>query len=545
MFFALNTGGFAGTWTDATSDQQLVRHLLELYFCWEYPALASLSREHFIADFAAGRPRFCSSLLVNALLSLACRFSDRPESRNQDNQSHTAGDNFFDEAQRLFWAMDDHRGLTTIQALGIMSIRQASCGRDAESRYYAGQSVRLCIELGLHRCSPDVSQDDEQVVRLATFWGAFALDHAWSLTTGSLPQFSRFPRFPPKITTKPEIENALWVPYTDDGSLLHHPCEQPSHIISVFKSFCELSEIVHSAMYTLHCPAKAPDRDDMLNIYSMFLSWYDSLPAVFRLGGNFTPQVLFMHGYYHYAIILTFRPFLDLRLKNSNILPRSVCIQAADAIHGHMRSYSQLYSLRRTPWFMPYLVLMSSRLYLSVGGLYLSPDTSGSLSAGLRQALWSARGAEDISDTLNRVQQGLDNLGEMRPCHGAATIAWNMLRYLNDALEVYVEISRALEGGQWQGGEFDPRWVAFSEKRGLDFFPPSPGENQSEGYVQGSTDGMDRAGQEGRSIDGMLSLLQSSDALKSALYWPSPRRPPPLIILTGPALEKAGFKPLE
>ncbi len=37
------------------------------------------------------------------------------------------------------------------QALGIMSIREASCGRDSESWYYAGQSIRLAIEMGLHR----------------------------------------------------------------------------------------------------------------------------------------------------------------------------------------------------------------------------------------------------------------------------------------------------------------------------------------------------------------------------------------------------------
>lgn len=62
------------TWTDITSDIDLVWHLLALYFCWEYPIFASLSKENFLNDFKDGRPRYCSPMLVNALLALGCRF---------------------------------------------------------------------------------------------------------------------------------------------------------------------------------------------------------------------------------------------------------------------------------------------------------------------------------------------------------------------------------------------------------------------------------------------------------------------------------------
>jgi hypothetical protein len=64
--------------------------------------------------------------------------------------------------------------------------------------------------------------------------------------------------------------------------------------MSVFNSFCELTEIVHESLYTLHCPAKIPCRQDIIGIYTRFLSWHGDLPEVFRRGTNFTPQVLFM-----------------------------------------------------------------------------------------------------------------------------------------------------------------------------------------------------------------------------------------------------------
>lgn len=166
----------AGAWTKITDDSRLVQHLLALYFCWEYPTFASLSKEHFLKDFQDGRTRFCSSILVNALLALGCRFSSQPSTRANPDDPYTSGDHFFKESLRLLAQEESHHSLTTIQALGIMSIREASCGRDSESWYYAGQSIRLAIEMGLHRINGDGADDDEVAVQSATFWGAFALD---------------------------------------------------------------------------------------------------------------------------------------------------------------------------------------------------------------------------------------------------------------------------------------------------------------------------------------------------------------------------------
>ena len=164
------------TWTDISEDLNLVQHLLDLYFCWEYPTFASLSKEHFLFDFQDGRQRYCSPILVNALLALGCRFSTQPNTRAVPDDPYTSGDHFFKECQRLFYLEDNHHCLTTIQALGIMSIREASCGRDSESWYYAGQSIRLAIEMGLHQIRNDDGDEDEIAVKAATFWGAFALD---------------------------------------------------------------------------------------------------------------------------------------------------------------------------------------------------------------------------------------------------------------------------------------------------------------------------------------------------------------------------------
>ena len=69
--------------------------------------------------------------------------------------------------------------------------------------------------------------------------------------------------------------------------------------------------------------------------------------------------------YYHFAILLLFGPFLKLRFIGSHLSPTEICYEAADAIISLVGSYRQLYSLRRTPCFVPYIVLASSIMCLA------------------------------------------------------------------------------------------------------------------------------------------------------------------------------------
>lgn len=166
-------------WTTVSANEHFVDHVMALYFCWEYPTFASLNKEYFLEDYRSGTTRYCSSLLVNSILALGCRFSNQPEARLDPNNGNTAGDHFFKEALRLLELEHDRHSLTTIQALGLMSLREASCGRSSESLYLSGQSIRLAIEIGLHKVSQDGSgkrAEIDQEVRSATFWGAFSLD---------------------------------------------------------------------------------------------------------------------------------------------------------------------------------------------------------------------------------------------------------------------------------------------------------------------------------------------------------------------------------
>ncbi|KAM0211849.1 hypothetical protein ACHAPQ_006046 [Fusarium lateritium] len=469
----------ASTWTTITSDSSLVQHLLALYFCWEYPTFASLSKEHFLRDFQGARNRYCSPILVNALLALGCRFSTQPMSRANPNDPYTSGDHFFKEALRLFAQETDHHTLTTIQALGIMSIREASCGRDSESWYYAGQSIRLAIEMGLHRIM-DEGDEDELAVQAATFWGAFALDHAWSLATGSLPQCSCFPHLPPKPAIIGDIEASLWVPYTDDGKPL--------------------------------------TAREILSMYTQYLNWYDRIPEVLRLGHNFTPAVLFAHMYYHFAILLLFRPLIKLKIIGSKVSPRDVCSQAADAIQGLLRSYSSLYTLRRTPSFVPYFVLTSAIMHLAIGATSVS---SNSTEADMEKAV---KVDPRVSESI---VQGISDLTEMAPCHQFAEQALNILRYLAAKWDIDVENN----ADKLSAEEYDR--LVLPHTGGLNFFSP----NMREGDITcqwGAGAFMAAA------TDQPASVQDAGDSMENPLFWPFPMQGRP-ILPDGLELEHAGF----
>ncbi|PNY29440.1 Nitrogen assimilation transcription factor nit-4 [Tolypocladium capitatum] len=501
-------GSPAETWTTVTGDINLVQHLLALYFCWEYPTFASLSKEHFLRDFQDGRHRYCSPILVNALLALGCRFSTQPMTRANPNDPYSSGDHFFKESQRLFYQETDHHSLTTIQALGIMSIREASCGRDSESWYYAGQSIRLAIEMGLHRIH-DEGDEDELAVQSATFWGAFALDHAWSLATGSLPQCSCFPHLPPKPAIIGDIEASLWVPYTDDGAPLQRSCEQPSNVRSVYKCFCELSELVHQSLYILHSPGTPLSARDLLSIYTQYLNWYDRIPEVLRLGHNFTPAVLFA------------QPLIELCIIGSKVSPRDVCSQAADAIQGLLTSYSQLYTLQRTPSFVPYFVLTSTIMHLTISSASLGSDPAGSAAEKMRSVV---KTDPHVSEAL---KQGIADLTDMVPCHHFAEQALNILRYLAKKWNIDVD----MDGGDvnLNPEEYDRLVRPYTSS--LNFFAPSVGSDDF---------GADWGGGRVLPEDAPQAVEKAAESMENPLFWPFPMQGRPMLP-TGKELEQAGF----
>merc|ERR1711971_799519 len=68
----------SGVWFRQPQDVEFVEHLLNLHFCWIHPFYHFFHREYFLHDMSRGNTEFCSALLVNAICSFACHYSDAP-----------------------------------------------------------------------------------------------------------------------------------------------------------------------------------------------------------------------------------------------------------------------------------------------------------------------------------------------------------------------------------------------------------------------------------------------------------------------------------
>lgn len=59
-------------WTSVSSDDKLMRKMFNIYFLQEYHAAPFFHKDYFLEDMVDKRHEFCSSLLVNAILTMAC-----------------------------------------------------------------------------------------------------------------------------------------------------------------------------------------------------------------------------------------------------------------------------------------------------------------------------------------------------------------------------------------------------------------------------------------------------------------------------------------
>jgi hypothetical protein len=115
-------------WFREPYDLDFIEHLLDLYFCWIHPSYQIFPRDNFLHDFWNGIEKHCSRILVNAIASFACRYSNYTAAFAQPENPNTAGDQFFAEAVRLLQC-SKVPGPMEAKSLILMSSRELCYGR--------------------------------------------------------------------------------------------------------------------------------------------------------------------------------------------------------------------------------------------------------------------------------------------------------------------------------------------------------------------------------------------------------------------------------
>ncbi|KAI3402280.1 hypothetical protein diail_210 [Diaporthe ilicicola] len=376
------------SWSDVTKDRHLVVHLMNMYWNWHYPYFTTISRKLFWRDFLKGKPRtlpratiYCSPLLVNAMLALGCHFTDVPGAFAVPGDSRTKGDHFFAAAKKLIIDNDEYEKprLVTVQALALMSVREAGCGREAKGWVYSGMSFRMAQDIGLNLDAGAIAAENGQIsaeeidARRITFWGCFLFDKCWSNYLGRLPQLPKNSYNVPKYSVFPDEDGGTWSPYADGG--FDQTLSQPARTRAVGLQLSKLCEISSDLLIFFYHPnhigrssGKSVELKKLSELHRRLEDWRKELPQEFEPKDGQLPNVILMHMFYHLQYIHLFRPFLKYNPAASplppHVSPRRICTANAGFISKLMRLYKKLYNLRQICNIAVYMVHSACTIHL-------------------------------------------------------------------------------------------------------------------------------------------------------------------------------------
>lgn len=272
-----------GSWTEVTNDYGLIEDLLKGYLSWHHPVYMIFSEEIFMHGMKDRKLKYCTPLLVNAVLAIGCHFSDREEAKADISDPTTLGDHFFAEAERLF-KLDSRPCLTTTQALALMSLHLAMNSKDSAGWLYFCQSIGMAIELGLNKDQASLKNSkitpSEVEARRITFWGIYLLQTAWAICVGRI---SLIPRTAIRVE-RPHIlmplESKLWRPYghSDHIDSVPGPLEQQGFSYTLLSQVGQLCELVDDVVQMFYAPRDRVTSRRLQIHHGKLKTWLADLP---------------------------------------------------------------------------------------------------------------------------------------------------------------------------------------------------------------------------------------------------------------------------
>ncbi|THW92568.1 hypothetical protein D6D06_07282 [Aureobasidium pullulans] len=351
----------SSSWFRIPQDAEFVDHLLNLYFSWSHPFFCFFSKDHFLRDMARGSTKYCSAMLVNAVLSVACQYSDRPAARDR------GGDYFFSEAQRHaenIGAAD----LTAVQAMAVMAVREGSAGRDHISYRLCGRAVRLALEMGLHLADTTAGEPNlrssEIDIRKLTFWGVFNCEMICCLALGRISSIPKNAIEIDKPLNSEKLDALFWQPYEDANLPVSPSAVQPMKCLLFHSHQSTLAELINDINLNLYAPRERFTPRRLASAYNQYQQWYSELPDMFQLQNTAMPHVIVLHMYYHQCVLHLFRPFMKLDLSDIGLYPRELATYCATEISKLMNALRGMYGLRRTSLAVSPILLSASTVHL-------------------------------------------------------------------------------------------------------------------------------------------------------------------------------------
>ncbi|KAI1758691.1 hypothetical protein GGR53DRAFT_215836 [Hypoxylon sp. FL1150] len=295
-------------WTSVTSDDQLLRRLLNAYLYYQHPWTAAFQMDYFLKDMGSGRSRFCSSLLVNAVLAAACHMSREIPDRTKFWVPQTLGYQFLAEAKRL-WEVEsqkDSAKLTTIQAAIVLSIVATTTAMDKVGTSYLLQAMATATSIGLFTATTGTENEKVRRARAFTAWGLFCWQ-AWQRFYFTRPPFIRDPpdHALPDPAQDPRWYGETWIRYPLGQAVY------PTNLGHVIRANFELRILMNAMASELFAAADVdadagPPRStvaQVLDCKARLDSWFTRLPEPLMPTKVVLPDHIKIHLEYYGVLI--------------------------------------------------------------------------------------------------------------------------------------------------------------------------------------------------------------------------------------------------
>ncbi|EMT74271.1 Nitrogen assimilation transcription factor nirA [Fusarium odoratissimum] len=339
----------ARKWTCIIDDNSLLRKLLETYFMTEYTFYPAFQKNYFLEDMAAGRSKYCSSLLVHAVLASACvdhRVLNHCFQHGYSKMSHrsqfwnprTLGYQFLAEARRIWELEIGNARLTTIQAAIVLSLVHDANGSDEVGRSYLTQAVAAAHAMHLFSIPTKNSDDLEYYTRAFTAWALFGLQAVHSFHVFKAPLLS----MPPSIQLSTQDDC-----YGDFG--LRYPSAKGPVSVNYANTFRTLSEfrvIINDVAAVFFSGFKnTPDTivDKIKGFCIRLDNWYRNLSPGLKPTEILFPWQLKLHMHYYNLIVYLLE---TLRMTTAPALVDDSVQKALSDAKIKMETLLRLYYLR-------------------------------------------------------------------------------------------------------------------------------------------------------------------------------------------------------
>ncbi|TEA19756.1 Nitrogen assimilation transcription factor nirA [Colletotrichum sidae] len=353
----------------------LKNELIDMFFKYHNPGFQVIDEKLFRHSMKS-KGRFYSPLLLNCMMAVGSRYSDRIDVRSVPEDSNTAGKPFLHKAEVLLHYDMKRPTLTTIQSMAILVGAYVSYGCDAAGWLHQGMANRLALDMGLNLdasslAGSNLMSSEEIELRRQIYWALYCDDKLAAIYTGR------------------DVQGAVNLPSVIPPEKLNDPLNDMSGLqrcnkmILVHRALIGVCRILENILLALYAPKplyKGPQRISFLHSCTLELkTWFYELPADLRIDRpNDLPQVYTLNMIYHTCCILLFKPFLH-RPKSSTpsskpeLVRRAevLCVESAKRICLAGKKYRQVFGgFRRSPISATHCTLTAALVLIQ----YASPD---------------------------------------------------------------------------------------------------------------------------------------------------------------------------